>query len=177
MDAYYCPGNTGDLLVFKRSIYKHYAVNIGDGEIVHLTSDLDNDLTGFVRGLSIDCCSSTQEGNAVVKREPYILFKKSGDRVTVEDDWKGKTALQRFEIVRRALSRVGRRGYNLLFKNCEHFARWCRYGEETSDQAINFGIGLGVAAGAVLLGLGLGAYCLSSDSEAEKKRKQRNRRQ
>ena len=29
------------------------------------------------------------------------------------------------EIVRRAYSRIGEKGYYLIFNNCEHFARWC----------------------------------------------------
>lgn len=159
-------------------MYSHYAVKVGDDEIVHLTSDLDNGLNAAFVGLSIDCCSlnSAVDGNAVVKRELYADYKKRGEQVTVENGrWKGKTALQRFEIVSRALSRVGERGYNLLFKNCEHFARWCRYGEEKSDQADKFVVAAGL--GLLVLGLGLGAYYLTRDSEAEKERKQRNGRQ
>ena len=37
-------------------------------------------------------------------------------------------------ILDRALSRLGDIGYNILWKNCEHFASWCRYGEEWSEQ-------------------------------------------
>ncbi len=38
------------------------------------------------------------------------------------------------EVVRRALQLVGRRGYDLLFDNCEHFAVWCVRGSEESRQ-------------------------------------------
>ncbi|XP_046560877.1 phospholipase A and acyltransferase 3-like [Haliotis rubra] len=38
------------------------------------------------------------------------------------------------EIVVRAVSQVGDVGYNLLSKNCEHFATDCRYGIEVSGQ-------------------------------------------
>lgn len=38
------------------------------------------------------------------------------------------------ETVRRALRLVGRRGYDLLFDNCEHFAAWCVLGTEESRQ-------------------------------------------
>ena len=37
-------------------------------------------------------------------------------------------------IVKRALESIGRKGYNLIWKNCEHFATWCRYGKEISKQ-------------------------------------------
>jgi hypothetical protein len=32
------------------------------------------------------------------------------------------------EVLRRANSRIGENSYNLLFNNCESFARWCRFG-------------------------------------------------
>ena len=38
------------------------------------------------------------------------------------------------ETVERALQLVGRRGYDLLFDNCEHFAAWCVQGSEESRQ-------------------------------------------
>ena len=38
------------------------------------------------------------------------------------------------EIVKRAKSKLGEKGYNVLFKNCEHFVTWCRYGKESSQQ-------------------------------------------
>eukprot|EP00927_Polykrikos_kofoidii_P047757 TRINITY_DN42031_c0_g1_i1.p1 TRINITY_DN42031_c0_g1~~TRINITY_DN42031_c0_g1_i1.p1 ORF type:complete len:998 (-),score=154.39 TRINITY_DN42031_c0_g1_i1:63-3056(-) len=50
------------------------------------------------------------------------------------------------EAVRRAESRVGERGYNLVFKNCEHFATWCRTGVETSAQVVNYTTSLGAIA-------------------------------
>ena len=34
------------------------------------------------------------------------------------------------QVAERALSKVGMKGYKLLFKNCEHFAKWCKYNVE-----------------------------------------------
>ena len=42
------------------------------------------------------------------------------------------------EIVKRAESELGKKGYNILFKNCEHFVTWCRYGKEISQQVERF---------------------------------------
>ena len=180
--SYSCPGSRGDLVVFRRpGGYDHYAINVGNGYIVHVTTPDDIASTSFnaARSSIGFCCSTNSLGpTAVVKKEPFANFVKPGDNVTVEDGtWNGKTALQRVEIVSRALSKIGEEGYNLFFKNCEHFARWCRYGEEKSDQATNLGIGLGVAGAAVFLGvLGYGAYRFLSDSEAEKEKKRKYRR-
>ena len=41
------------------------------------------------------------------------------------------------ETVRRARERVGEEEYNLIFKNCEHFALWCKTGVEESTQVIH----------------------------------------
>lgn len=40
------------------------------------------------------------------------------------------------EIVRRAMSEIGRTDYDLFTNNCEHFATWCRYGIAISLQAM-----------------------------------------
>jgi len=36
--------------------------------------------------------------------------------------------------VDEALSKIGEIGYNLMWANCEHFAKFCRYGAPSSDQ-------------------------------------------
>ena len=38
-------------------------------------------------------------------------------------------------VVKRARSRIGQRGYSLLYNNCEHFATWCKTGQHCSVQA------------------------------------------
>lgn len=40
------------------------------------------------------------------------------------------------EIVRRAESQLGERGYNLIFNNCEHFTVWCSTGMAVSRQIL-----------------------------------------
>lgn len=42
--------------------------------------------------------------------------------------------LPKKEIVARACSEIGKRKYNLLHTNCEHFATWCRFGTKSSSQ-------------------------------------------
>ena len=37
-------------------------------------------------------------------------------------------------VIRRAKGQVGRRGYDLVFDNCEHFACWCVVGRSESRQ-------------------------------------------
>ena len=125
-----CPGSAGDLLVFPRSLgYRHYAVNVGDDEIVHVTSFGGLNSLNIVDGIAGQVCC-TNPNVAVVKKEKFKDVYKKGDKVYVEERCDG--ALSRAEIVMRALSKVGEKGYNVLWQNCEHFARWCCYGEAKS---------------------------------------------
>lgn len=40
-------------------------------------------------------------------------------------------------VVKRAQRRLGETKYNLIFNNCEHFARWCKTGNHVSKQIDN----------------------------------------
>ncbi|CAJ1352002.1 unnamed protein product, partial [Effrenium voratum] len=56
------------------------------------------------------------------------------------------------EVLQRALSRVGESGYNLIWKNCEHFTEWCMTGQHRSRQVFGALVGLpqGACLGAVV---------------------------
>ena len=124
-----CPGSAGDLIVFQRATHKHYAVNVGNEEIVHLTSAGELNSFNVVLGIA-GHVSSANSSIAVIKKEKYNAFYKEGDKVYVEK----RGRLPVWEIVERATSKVDEEGYDLLFRNCEHFARWCCCGEWKSTQ-------------------------------------------
>ncbi|KIH69128.1 NC domain protein [Ancylostoma duodenale] len=52
-------------------------------------------------------------------------------------------------VVERATMQLGSGNYNLVLNNCEHFVKWCRYGNRLSGQA--------VAAKSLILGSALAA--------------------
>ena len=139
-----CPGSAGDLIVFQRATHKHYAVNVGNEEIVHLTSAGELNSFNVVLGIA-GHVSSANSSIAVIKKEKYNAFYKEGDKVYVEQHcW--KSLLPVSEIVKRANSKVGQTGYNLILNNCEHFARWCCYGEWESTQADVLMLRIAIAA-------------------------------
>ena len=142
-----CPGSAGDMIVFQRDAYKHYAVHVGNGEIVHLTTDGGNCSLDTVCGTAGHISSTTPQ-LGVIKKEKYSDFFKKGDKVSVEPDDE-KKPLPTKEIVKRAKSRIHDRGYNLFTNNCEHFARWCRYGKEESKQADALMVSLIIVAVAI----------------------------
>ncbi|XP_041370005.1 phospholipase A and acyltransferase 3-like [Gigantopelta aegis] len=137
----------GDLLEFKRGLYSHWAVYKGDEEVIHLAGE-DGD------GLDVNVQHSFTIGGK--------MFNKANVRVdnlwnvvagshayrNNSNDHKMKP-LDKREIVERAMSRIGRVGYNLIYRNCEHFATWCRYNIEKSGQVESFVTGALVGLAAV----------------------------
>ena len=106
----------GDILYVNRGYYKHYGVYIGEGKIIHFAP---------LNGAEIN------SKNAVIHETNLDDFLKGGEP---EIDKKSKSKYNRLEIVKRACSQVGSNGYNLVFSNCEHFARWCKTGIHESNQ-------------------------------------------
>ena len=105
--------------------YSHFAVFIGNGEIVHVTSS-----------------GNKYYGKSVVERAPMVdKFKgklvRKNNHLDNTDGFHAKPFRQ---IVRTAREQVGESwDYHLTTNNCEHFATSCRYGRKISLQA--FGIG------------------------------------
>ena len=130
----------GDLVEFDRIVYKHWAVYVGDNKIVHYNKvgEVGQIVCEDIDSYISDC---------------FVLFqrakkKKMGimNRIIHESpDFSGK------QVAERALSKLGMTGYNLLFKNCEHFAKWCKCNVPMSEQIEN-----GVEIGLVGIGAGIG---------------------
>lgn len=113
----------GDFLVFQRywGLYHHCAIYIRDGYVVHLTGGKEEWLH-LVKGK--------------VKKEKLVI--KPGDHVQVVNGKRdGKEPLPTEEIIKRAESQIGKKGYNWLTNNCEHFVNFCLYGIRSSRQANN----------------------------------------
>ncbi|XP_019624198.1 PREDICTED: uncharacterized protein LOC109469882 [Branchiostoma belcheri] len=124
----------GDLLEFHRLGYAHWAVYVGNGRVIHRTED--------------------KGGKAgVMVREDDFWDVEENDRVTINNGMDKITdPLPGGKVVKRARSKLGETGYNMMFKNCEHFVRWCRYGVKFSGQAMAAGSVIGglIAFGAVM---------------------------
>ena len=102
----------GTHLKVKLGVYEHHGIACGDGTVVH-----------FGRGVfDID--------NAVIEQVDMETFSQSRPSVVVDS----KIEFPSEEVVKRALSRLGERSYDLWNNNCEHFANWCRSGDHSSPQ-------------------------------------------
>lgn len=119
----------GDLIEIFRGIFQHWAVYIGDWQVVHLVA----------LGIGSSGASAAVSGLA----EGQVRIDGLKD-VVKEDKWKKNNTQHttyelkprpKMEIVKQALSMVGKDvKYNIANWNCEHFATMCRYGEALSLQ-------------------------------------------
>ncbi|XP_046560894.1 phospholipase A and acyltransferase 3-like [Haliotis rubra] len=112
----------GDLLEFDRGVYSHWAVYVGNDEVVHL-SGVDG---AGRRDLKHPCTiSGVKSDKGIVRKDDFwTVTEDSKAEINNFKDLKFKP-LEPSKIVQRALSKVREVGYNLLYMNCEHFATWC----------------------------------------------------
>ena len=101
--------------------FQHHAIDLGDGTVVHFT-DGKSGVAG-PGGATTDFEIQRTSLRVVTRDGRYATHLVShGNRLSPET------------VVERALSQVGRRGYHLIFDNCEHFACWCVADREESRQ-------------------------------------------
>jgi hypothetical protein len=92
--------------------YTHHGIDLGDGSVIHYSGEPLAKYDAEVKQSSMD---EFLNGGAVVVR-------RYGQRDDAE------------ATVARAFSQLGKREYNLIVNNCEHFAEWCCTGTKISEQ-------------------------------------------
>lgn len=106
------PHPLGSHLKVSGGAYSHHGVYIGDHRVVHYTGEVGRKRHARVQ---VDALSTFARGGTV---QVVRYARRLSGRAAVE----------------RALSRVGESSYDLVFNNCEHFARWCCTGDHASEQ-------------------------------------------
>jgi hypothetical protein len=99
--------------------YQHYGVYIGNNKVIHFAPYEGTEISpqnGIIHETSLDKFLNGRE-----LKIAHDIDIKYSER----------------EIINRANSRIGEKGYNLFTNNCEHFARWCVTGENVSYQIDN----------------------------------------
>lgn len=120
----------GEHIKVWRSFYWHHGIDLGDGTVVHLSGEPGRRLDAAVRLNSLDD------------------FLRGGEQRVVQH----RESLAPEETIERALSCLGQVGYSIIWRNCEHFARWCAVDRHESAQvrdAINGAVVLGLAGSVV----------------------------
>eukprot|EP00111_Clytia_hemisphaerica_P021696 TCONS_00063805-protein len=117
----------GDLVQVKgryiwQWFYSHFAVYIGNGNIVHINKPGDK----------------KQGGKVWVERRDMVT-EFMGKDVRKNNTMDGSFNARRVQdIVKEAKSYVGEKwDYSFLYNNCEHFASMCRYGRKISLQSLS----------------------------------------
>ncbi|NWT13381.1 HRSL1 enzyme, partial [Vireo altiloquus] len=117
----------GDLIEIKRGGYQHWALYVGDGYVIHVTTTGENSSSFHTR--------SARGKKGIVKKE---LLKD----VVGNNKWSVNNKYDRFwdplpveEIIRRAEILIDVEvPYHLLKFNCEHFVKMLRYSVGDSEQ-------------------------------------------
>ncbi|CAM4641136.1 unnamed protein product [Leuciscus chuanchicus] len=120
----------GDLIEIFRGPYQHWAVYVGNGDVIHLASDSGRANAGSC------CVGSVGQDKATVKREKLEdVVGNNKYRISNRlDDQRKPRPIK--EILKEALSHLGEMiPYNVIKNNCEHFVTLLRYGEPESLQA------------------------------------------
>jgi hypothetical protein len=124
----------GDHIRVRRLGYWHHGIDCGDGTVIHYAGDLSH------------------RRNASVERASLDRFSKGGRIRTVRYVHPADAD----SVIMRAEARLKETGYNVLFNNCEHFARWCKTGIHESKQiqrAVRVASAVCLGAGALVAGV------------------------
>ncbi len=121
----------GDHIWVPRPGYNHHGIDEGGGHVIHFTG------VGMSKEL------------AEVRRTPIAEF---GEQSAIRlQQYAPGTTYSPDEVVRRAASQLGKRGYDLLTNNCEVLAKWAKTGDPSSAQVLG-ALSKAVGVGATVAG-------------------------
>lgn len=149
----------GDIVFVDRGLYRHFAVYIGDGKVIHYappgnTLKFCSDEASIHEATLAEflgdatqygiCEFSDQLAADTLEDELWDVFHVVLRAVTESKKKKKKRKSKQAEdvyhlytpeeTVARAKGRLGERNYDLVENNCEHFALWCKTGLSESRQ-------------------------------------------
>ncbi|SFM94148.1 Lecithin retinol acyltransferase [Halopseudomonas pachastrellae] len=136
-----CGLTVGDHLVVSRGLYSHHGIYLGAGLVAHYKG-LSNGL--FRRQQDTRICA--------------VPLARFADDTAIRVVRYPSAPYSRTQVVTRARSRLDEDKYQILFNNCEHFARWCWLNCSSSIQ-VRTGVTIAVSAmilGGVALAIGRG---------------------
>ncbi|KAM8733726.1 phospholipase A and acyltransferase 4-like [Acanthopagrus schlegelii] len=148
----------GDLIEIFRDNFQHWAVYVGDGYVVHVTSPPGAVVPcGDSRSL-LSVPGAVSNTLMSVSTEKAMVRKQKLREVVGDNTWRINNSLDKENkprpahiIVEEALSQVGNEmEYNFIMKNCEHFVNKLRYGRDVSWQ-------VGEKAKLIFMGAAMGA--------------------
>ncbi len=114
--------SAGDMVRVQLGGIYHYGIYVSDDEVIQF-------------GLAPNARRNIPDAEISVLASDIDVFLAGGFlEVGVADRKERKKHRSPKETVKIARSRIGERGYNILYNNCEHFAYECLTGEKYSSQ-------------------------------------------
>lgn len=105
----------GDIIRVKISFYYHYGIFVDDKTIIQF--GLPSNVT------------QPPEDVEVLTTDIQTFLNGSELETAVLSHGERKKAFSPDAVVQNALSRIGEKGYHILYNNCEHFVHGCTFGE------------------------------------------------
>jgi hypothetical protein len=144
----------GDIIGVERGIYQHYGIYIGDNEVIHFSNfewesrselavirtDMGHFLDNAKKFFTVSIYRINNDIEKYSKSKDPSKISSSARLFEITErfnDGKTYNIYSPEEVVERAKSQLGKGNYKLLFNNCEHFAMWCKTGEEECNQFTN----------------------------------------
>jgi hypothetical protein len=116
----------GDHIYVDRGLYTHHGIDVGGADAIDFAAQDGGKAAARIRRVTL---TEFAQGAPIMIREHAA-------------------GLGAEETVARAVSMLGKSGYDLFSNNCEHFASWCATGKHSSAQ-------VDAARGTVALGITL----------------------
>jgi hypothetical protein len=135
--------------------------------LIHFTVEPIEDATEETSS-SVTSSSGTKSEDAAVKQQIVDVSKYVTDRTLRKYEYENCLSVE--DTLKAASAQIGRKGYNLVTNNCEHFAIGCKTGKGYSTQVIKTmktGLQVGAAAVAGAFGGLVTAPMAESKSEQE----------
>uniref|UniRef100_A0A8C8H133 LRAT domain-containing protein n=2 Tax=Oncorhynchus tshawytscha TaxID=74940 RepID=A0A8C8H133_ONCTS len=126
----------GDMIEINRSAYKHWALYIGNGEVIHLVTPDGPSRVSFC-SFSSSSSSVSCKGTITIETLQDVA---AGNTYKINNYLDNKYNPRPTDVIMREVDKMRGRTikYDLLGQNCEHFVTFLRYGQSESKQADDF---------------------------------------
>jgi len=126
------PGVPRHVRVLRRFLglepFYHHGVDLGDGRVAHYCKSAD--IGGGIIGQAMSSGSLCEGAQIrITSMERFQRHAEGPVEEVMHDD-----AADPAQVLERVMNLCGKRGYNLVFSNCEHFSNFCMSGEYHSRQ-------------------------------------------
>ncbi|XP_055718311.1 phospholipase A and acyltransferase 1-like [Salvelinus fontinalis] len=125
----------GDMIEINRGQYKHWALYIGNGEVIQMV--IPDVFSAVLSAFSSSSSSLSTKGMITIDTLEDVA---SMDTYTIKNYLDNKYTPRPTDVIMGEVDKMRGRTlkYDLLGNNCEHFVTFLRYGKSKSQQADDF---------------------------------------